>query len=100
MDDARLMIDGQEITAAGGTSVLEAALGAGIYIPHLCHHPDLKPVGVCRLCMVEIAGKGLTLSCLAAVEEGMVVRHRKPGNQQSAARRRRIARLSTIAANA
>ena len=72
------MIDGQEITAAGGTTVLEAALAAGIYIPHLCHHSDLKPAGVCRLCMVEIVGKGMTLSCLALVEEGMVVRTESP----------------------
>ena len=78
MADAMLIIDGQEIAAAGGTSVLDAALGAGIYIPHLCHHPDLKPAGVCRLCMVEIAGKGMTLSCLTPVEEGMVVRTESP----------------------
>ena len=56
VDDATLTIDGQQVAAAPGTTVLEAALAAGIYIPHLCHHPDLKPVGVCRLCMVEIAG--------------------------------------------
>lgn len=58
--------------------MLEAALGAGIYIPHLCHHPDLKPVGVCRLCMVEIVGRGMTVSCLAPVEQGMVVRTESP----------------------
>jgi formate dehydrogenase (NADP+) alpha subunit len=76
--DPRLIIDGQPIAAAPGTTVLEAALGAGIYIPHLCHHPDLKPVGVCRLCMVEVVGRGLVLSCLAPAEEGMVVRTESP----------------------
>ncbi len=74
MDKIRLTIDGVEVTADEGTTLLEAALGAGIYIPHLCHHPDLEPVGVCRLCMVEIEGRGLTLSCRAPVEEGLVVR--------------------------
>jgi len=67
-----LTIDGQEITADPGMTILEAALAAGIYIPHLCHHPDLEPVGVCRLCMVEIEGRQV-LSCLVAAEEGMVV---------------------------
>ncbi|MHC4177970.1 MAG: 2Fe-2S iron-sulfur cluster-binding protein, partial [Planctomycetota bacterium] len=74
MDKTTLTIDGVEVTADADMTVLEAALGAGIYIPHLCHHPDLDPVGVCRLCMVEIEGRGLTLSCHAPVEEGIVVR--------------------------
>jgi formate dehydrogenase (NADP+) alpha subunit len=47
-----------------GTIILDAALDNGIYIPNLCHHPDLKPAGMCRLCMVEIAGRGLTTAAL------------------------------------
>ena len=74
MDRIALTIDGVQIAADPKTTLLEAALAAGIYIPHLCHHPDLEPVGVCRLCMVEIEGRGLTLSCRAPVEEGIVVR--------------------------
>ena len=70
----RLLIDGVEVSAEPGRTILEAALAAGIYIPHLCHHPDLKPVGVCRLCMVEIEGRGMTLSCMAPAESGMRVR--------------------------
>ena len=77
-DEVRLTIDGLRVTAAPGATVLDAALGAGIYIPHLCHHPDLEPVGVCRLCMVEIEGRGLTLSCRAPVEPGMVVKTESP----------------------
>ncbi|NUQ66327.1 MAG: formate dehydrogenase subunit alpha [Pirellulales bacterium] len=73
-----LTIDDMRLSAAPGTTVLEAALAAGIYIPHLCHHPDLKPVGVCRLCMVDVAGRGMVLSCLAPVEQGMVVRTESP----------------------
>ena len=73
MDNTTLVVDGLQITAEGGATVLEAALAAGIYIPHLCHHPDLEPVGVCRLCMVEIEGRPMTLACRAPVEQGMVV---------------------------
>jgi formate dehydrogenase alpha subunit len=67
-----LTIDGQQTTAEPGMTILEAAKAAGIYIPHLCHHPDLKPVGVCRVCMVEVGGRQ-TLSCLAPAEDGMDV---------------------------
>ena len=52
----KLKIDGKEMEAKPGSTVLNAALGAGIYIPHLCDHPDLKPAGACRLCLVELEG--------------------------------------------
>ena len=78
MHEVTLTIDGLELTADEGMTVLEAALANSIYIPHLCYHPDLTPAGVCRLCMVEIDGKGLTISCKAPVEEGMVVRTDSP----------------------
>ena len=45
----KLTIDGQTIEATEGQTVLEAALEAGLYIPNLCYHPDLRPVGACRL---------------------------------------------------
>jgi len=56
-----------------GKTILEAAIDAGIYIPHLCHHTDLKPVGVCRLCGVEVEGRGQVMSCNTQVQEGMKV---------------------------
>ncbi len=69
-----LTIDGQEIQVARGTTVLEAASKAGIYIPTLCHDPHLEPYGACRLCIVKIGGmRGLPTSCTTPVEEGMVV---------------------------
>lgn len=68
-----LTIDGSNVLADGGVTILEAALQNNIYIPHLCYHPDLKPAGACRLCLVEVKGKILP-SCLAPVEEGMVVK--------------------------
>ena len=59
--------------------MLEAVLEAGVYIPHLCHHPDLTPVGGCGLCLVEIEGmRGLHTSCTTPVEEGMRVKTKTP----------------------
>jgi formate dehydrogenase alpha subunit len=78
VDRLTLTIDGVEIQADPGTTLLEAALGAGIYIPHLCYHPDLRPAGVCRLCMVEIAGRGLAIACRTPVEQGLSVRTESP----------------------
>ncbi|MBF0552712.1 MAG: (2Fe-2S)-binding protein, partial [Deltaproteobacteria bacterium] len=70
-----LSIDGHDVETAKGRSVLEAALKAGIYIPNLCHHPDLKPIGACRLCVVEIEGtQELATSCTTIAEAGMVVK--------------------------
>lgn len=78
MKTLNLTIDGQKVEATAGKTVLEAALDAGIYIPNLCHSPDLKPVGVCRLCLVEITGRGLLPACLTPAQEGMVVKTETP----------------------
>lgn len=69
-----IQIDGKTLRVEQGTNVLEAALTNGIYIPHLCHHPDLPELGSCRLCIVEVDGKkGVTPSCKLKAEEGMVI---------------------------
>ena len=73
MEKVSFTIDGVEVTANKGDTILKAALEHDIYIPHLCYHPDLQPFGGCRLCMVEIRGKGLTISCKASVEAGIAV---------------------------
>jgi formate dehydrogenase major subunit len=80
-------IDGQEISAKQGTSILDAALENNIYIPHLCHHPDLKPVGACRLCGVEINDGPITMSCMTPVQEGSDIKTDSPAIYQA----RRIA---------
>lgn len=77
MEKVKLVIDGLEVAVQQGSTVLQAALENGIYIPHLCHHPDLKPAGICRVCMVEINGQML-VSCHTLVEEGMMVRTSSP----------------------
>lgn len=75
MQNINLIIDGQNITTPAGRTILEAALENGIYIPNLCHHPDLVPSGNCRMCMVEIEGRrGQIISCKTPAEEGMNVR--------------------------
>lgn len=79
MTDMVLQIDGKEVTAAAGTTVLQAAQQAGISIPTLCHHEKLEDYGGCRLCMVEVESRGRTnyvVSCLYPVETGLVVRTR------------------------
>ena len=57
-----------------GVSILDAALEAGIFIPHLCSHPDLEAKGGCRLCSVEIEGRaGAVPSCMTKAEDGMKI---------------------------
>lgn len=74
MDEIILTIDGQEIEAQPGQTILAAALENGIDIPHLCHDPRLAPTGACRLCVVEIAGQpGLHTSCTRLVAQGLSV---------------------------
>jgi NADPH-dependent glutamate synthase beta subunit-like oxidoreductase/ferredoxin len=87
-EQVTLTIDGRTVEAAAGASVLAAALAAGIYVPHLCHHPDLPPEGTCRLCVVEVEGRERPVaSCETAVAAGMVVRTQS----EEIARRRRLA---------
>ena len=69
-----LWIDNVQVEAEEGTSVLNAALDAGIYVPHICSHPDLKPQGGCKLCVVEIDGQEPVTSCTTTVAEGMHVK--------------------------
>ena len=69
-----LTIDGQTLSVNPGTTVLDAALAHDIDVPRLCHHPELKPSGGCRLCLVEVAGRPNPVpSCGLACEPGMVV---------------------------
>ncbi len=96
-DLVTLTIDGVELTVPKGTLVADAAKRIGRDIPVFCHHPKLKPVGMCRMCLVEIGtpmrdratgellkeadgspklnfGRGLQTGCTVAASEGMVVR--------------------------
>lgn len=76
-------IDGQHITAAADASILNAAGANGIYIPHLCNHPDLKPTGACRLCFVSIDGGKPRMACREPVQDGISVVTSNPAIQQT-----------------
>ena len=74
-DLVTLTIDGREVKVPKGTLVVEAAKTVGIEIPVFCYHPKLKPVGACRMCLVEIEKMPrLQTACTSPVAEGMVVR--------------------------
>ena len=79
MSAVRMQIDGREVRVADGSTVLDAARGAGIPIPTLCHHEELEPFGGCRLCLVEAEVRGwtrLVVACVYPAAEGLVVRTR------------------------
>ena len=68
-----LTIDGRPVSVPEGTTIWEAARSLGIEIPALCHDPRLRPVGVCRLCVVDVGARVLAASCVRPCEPGMVV---------------------------
>jgi formate dehydrogenase major subunit len=74
MSDLSLTINGIEVTAREGMTILEATQSSGIYVPTLCHCPGLTPEGACRICLVKIEKKKkLHPACRTPVEAGMVV---------------------------
>lgn len=76
MSEITVQIDGKEVSAREGMTVLEAATSAGISIPTLCHHEKLEPFGGCRLCIVKVqVGKWSkhVVSCVYTVEKDLVV---------------------------
>ncbi len=74
MKQITLTIDGQGVSVPKGATVLDAIRRVGLYVPTLCHDPELKPYGACRLCIVHIEGlRGLPTSCTTPAQEGMVV---------------------------
>ena len=79
MSNVFLQIDGKEVMAKEGMTVLEAAQSAGISVPTLCYHEKLVPYGGCRLCVVETETKNrtnLVASCVYTVENNLVVKTR------------------------
>ena len=69
-----ITIDGQKIKTEAGARIWEVAQSMGVEIPRLCHQPGMEPVGVCRVCAVEVEGaRTLVPSCHRKVEPGMVI---------------------------
>ena len=79
MSQICLQMDGRQVTATQGMTLLESARSAGISIPTICHNEKLKAFGGCRLCIVEAeigARTTLVAACTYPVQEGLVVRTR------------------------
>ena len=71
-----ITLNGRAVEAQPGELLIEAAEHAGVYIPRFCYHPRMEPVGVCRMCLVEVEGpRGATLqpACYIRVNDGMSV---------------------------
>ncbi len=78
-----LKIDNKSVRCKKGSSILEAALMAGIYIPHLCHHPNLPHHEACKLCVVEMQEQGtIVASCSTKAEAGMELVTNSPAVQK------------------
>jgi len=74
----KFLMDGMELEAAPGSTILQAAMENGIYIPHLCYHSSVTPYGACRLCLVENAEGRMITACENQVHEGMEVKTNTP----------------------
>lgn len=84
MADIHITIDGKQLSVPRDSTVMEAAEKAGIQIPKLCAHPALKPIGACRVCLVEVEKqRGLQPSCTFPVSEGMVVHTNTPAVREA-----------------
>lgn len=92
-DSVTLTIDGREITVPAGTTIWDAARRLGVDIPALCHDPRMRPVGVCRLCVVDVGERTLAASCVRPCEEGMRVDSRS----EEVERHRRLLTLLLLA---
>jgi len=66
------LLDGKEIPFQEGDSIMDAALRAGAYIPHLCHNPEFTPHGSCRVCVVDIDGRNVS-ACTQPAAAGLNV---------------------------
>ena len=77
-DMLNVQVDGQAITVLPGTTIRDAALRVGIHIPVLCHSDRMDPVGVCRMCVVDVGERVLAASCIRQCTDGMTVETASP----------------------
>lgn len=76
-DSIALTIDGVEVSAREGQTILQAADAAGVYIPRLCAHPELEAFGACRVCTVKVNGRPQA-ACTTPAVRGMIVENDTP----------------------
>lgn len=72
MSDGVFSLDGEDIPFDEGQTIMQAAMAAGKYIPHLCYHPEFKPHGSCKICTVRVNGRA-TASCTQRAMQGSTV---------------------------
>jgi formate dehydrogenase major subunit len=80
-----LTIDGVQVTVPEGTTIWAAAKDAGIDIPVLCHDERYDPVGVCRMCVVDVGARAFAAACVRPCEDGMEVKTATPDVERSRA---------------
>ncbi len=75
-DKITVTVDGNEVRADPGELIIEVAERAGVFVPRFCYHPRMKPVGMCRMCLVEVSsprGPSLQPACFVPVADGMEI---------------------------
>jgi [NiFe] hydrogenase diaphorase moiety small subunit len=90
-----ITIDGQSIPFEEGQTIMQAATDAGVYIPHLCHHPEFTPHGSCKLCTVKVNGRNTT-SCTFPASEGQDISN---NTEELNADRKRITQMLFVEGN-
>ena len=80
-EEPTITIDGQQIPFQPGQTIMDAALAAKIYIPHLCYHPEFKPHGSCRLCTVIVNGRYESACTMPAVAGQEILNNTKELNE-------------------
>ncbi len=88
-------LDGVEVPFTQGQTVLQAALAAGTYVPHLCAHPEFKPHGSCRVCMVKVNGR-MSAACTLPAQAGLEIESETPEVREL---RREIVQLLFVEGN-
>ena len=79
MEAVTITLNGVEVSGYAGTTILDLARESGVYIPTLCHDPNLASTGACRLCLVEDERNGALLaSCVAPISPGMIINTNSP----------------------
>ncbi|HEY3724923.1 MAG TPA: NADH-quinone oxidoreductase subunit NuoG [Acidimicrobiia bacterium] len=82
--EVTVTVDGREVKAQTGDLLIKVAQDHGTYIPRFCYHERMKPVGMCRMCLVEVEGmRGLQISCATVVTDGMVVHTKSDAARQA-----------------
>lgn len=95
MPPNRIRIDGKDIPFESGQTIMEAAQAAGVYIPHLCHHPEFTPHGSCKLCTIKVNGR----TCSACTMPAMAGQEILNDTGDLNATRRRITQMLFVEGN-